>query len=42
MNTLVGAESDGRITLFHFGERPSRDACTLRDRLSRILPPQTR
>jgi NAD(P)-dependent dehydrogenase (short-subunit alcohol dehydrogenase family) len=38
-DTRVGAESDGGITLFHFGERPSGDACALRDRLSRILSP---
>jgi len=41
-DTRVGAESDGGITLFHFGERPSGDACALRDRLSRILSPETR
>jgi hypothetical protein len=41
-DTRVGAEGDGRVTVFHFGERPSGDACALRDRLSRILSPETR
>jgi hypothetical protein len=41
-DTRVGAESDGRVTLFYFGERPSGDSCALRDRLSRILSPETR